>query len=156
MRMLLFVLSVSLLLGSCSCTTAPSQERIIFYGVLDSTIYTYQKFYIVDNQIALNYLDMEPYGYYISSINRQGDSIIDMSFDKEIDLLQYGMGNIMQYTNVAPNATKRLMLKRNGHSHSWQMLINGELYKYLVVDSLDLYKSGFAVDTINHWLDDVE
>lgn len=156
MRMLLFVISVILLLGSYSCTTAPSQERIIFYGVLDSTIYTYQKFYIVDNQIALNYLDMEPYGYYISSINRQGDSIIDMSFDKEIDLLQYEMGNIMQYTNVAPNATKRLMLKRNGHSHSWQMFINGELYKYLVVDSLDLYKSGFAVDTINHWLDDVE
>lgn len=99
---------------------------------------------------------MEPYGYYISSINRQGDSIIDMSFDKEIDLLEYEMGNIMQYTNVAPNATKRLMLKRNEHSYCWQMLINGELYKYLVMDSLDLYKSGFAEDTINHWLDDVE
>ena len=70
MRMLLFVISVSLLLGYCSCKRAPRKERIIFYGVLDSTIYTYQKFYIVDNQIALNYLDMEPYGYYISSINR--------------------------------------------------------------------------------------
>lgn len=156
MRMLLFVISVSLLLVYCSYKMVPRKERIIFYGVVDSTIYTYQKFYIVDNQIALNYLDMEPYGYYISSINRQGDSIIDISFDKEIDMLQYEMGNIMQYTNVAPNATKRLILKRNGHSCSWQMLINGELYKYLVVDSLDLYKSGFAVDTINHWLDDVE
>ncbi|MFR7680994.1 MAG: hypothetical protein ACLU18_14830 [Bacteroides thetaiotaomicron] len=72
-------------------------------------------------------------------------------------MLQYEMGNSVRYTNVAPNATKRLILKRNGHSCGWQMLINGELYKYLVVDSLDLYKSGFAVDTINpHWLDDVE
>lgn len=156
MRMLLLVVSVSLLLACCSCKMAEGKERVVFYAILDSTIYTYQKFYIIDSQIVLNYLDMEPYGYHISSIKQQGDSIIEMIFDKEVDLLQYEMGKIVQYINVAPNATKRLMLKRNKSSCSWQIFVNGDLYKYLVVDSLDLYKYSFAVDTINHWLDDVE
>ena len=40
MRMLLFVISVSLLLVYCSYKTVPRKERIIFYGVVDSTIYT--------------------------------------------------------------------------------------------------------------------
>lgn len=87
MRILLFVMFTSILWGCCSCKATTKEKKTVFYGILDDTVYTYQKCYILDSIMVLNYLDMEPYGYHIFSINSQGDSIIDMTFDKEIDLL---------------------------------------------------------------------
>lgn len=156
MRMLLFVILASVLLGCCSSKKTAKEERTVFYGILDDTVYTYQKFYILDSTKALNYLDMESYGYHIFSVNYQGDSMIEMVFDKEIDILQYKMSKIVKYYNGGPNSVKKMLFRRVESSNTWEILMDGELYKYSVIDSLDVGKSKFVVDTVNHWLDDVE
>lgn len=33
---------------------------------------------------------------------------------------------------------------------------DGRLYKYRLIDSPDVQQSGYPVDTVNHWLDDIE
>lgn len=156
MRILLFVILASVLLGCCSCKETNKEEKSVFYGILDDTVYTYQKFYILDSKMALNYLDMESYGYHIFSINYQGDSMIEMAFDKEVDLLQYKMSKSVKYYNGGPNTVKKMLFRKVKYSNTWEILMDGELYKYSVIDSLDIGRSGLVVDTVNHWLDDVE
>jgi hypothetical protein len=41
----------------------------------------------------------------------------------------------------------------------WEAFFNNnfkEPYKYELIDSLDMYRSGYVIDTVNHWLDEVE
>jgi len=134
------------------------QQVRVFYRFFKDEVLTYQRFSIVNNKIVLDYLDMDFYGYHISHIDHQGDSVIRMTFDKEINLLDYDDGKLVLFDSYLPNAPRNMNMLKNTRSHVWEIYINDDTtpYKFLVIDSLDLKKAGYKVDTVNYWLYDVE
>lgn len=156
--LLLFTSFVIVLFFCCKNdkTRTEHEDKRIFYRILDTTVYTYQKFYILNNEIVLNCLDMENYGYHITKINKQGDSIIDMYLDKELDILKYNKGQIVLYDSYLPNSIQNISLCKHKGSHIWKVIMNGVLYKFSVIDSLDINKTSYQIDTVNYWLRDVE
>jgi hypothetical protein len=140
--------------SNISSTETVSPKTKTFYRILRDKVFTCQEFKIIDNEIVLNYLDMEWYGYHISAMDNQGDSIMRMSIDKEVDILEYDKGNLKLYGSDLPNSPKNILLRKNNQTHQWDIYMDDALYKYTIIDSLDLQKSGYAVDTVNYWLEE--
>ncbi|MCL2097386.1 MAG: hypothetical protein FWH23_01325 [Bacteroidales bacterium] len=136
------------------------RNKQIFYRILDNTIYTYQKFVIENRELVLNCLDMDFYGYHISNIKEQGDTIITMTFDKIIgDVYDYiEERRLILYDSPLPNPIKKMTLHKDRSTFIWKIFENenNKPYKFLVIDSIDVEKSGYILDTVNHWLDDIE
>jgi hypothetical protein len=116
-----------------------------FYRILDNVVYTYQIYKIVDSEKVLDYLDMEWVEYKIDNVNI-GTDTIKIIF-KTVENVEDGFF-IIHNTN--------LILRKN---YMWNVYFNDDFdnpYKYTLIDSLDLLKSDYAIDTLNHWLDEVE
>jgi len=136
------------------------RNKQVFYRILDNTVYTYQKFIIENRELVLNCMDMDFYGYHISNIKEQGDTIITMTFDKVIgDVYDYiEEGKLNLYDSPLPNPIKKMTLHKDRNTFIWKIFENdkNKPYKFLVIDSIDVAKSEYILDTVNHWLDDVE
>lgn len=158
MRTILLVLGILGVLTSCGRTTkqVASAEKKTFYVIGENdTVLTYQKFVIEKQGFVFDRLDMEWYANHLSTYHEEGDSLIELCFDKVINEDGYERGNIVLYEETAP-IVKKSVLRKNRHSLIWERWDDGELYKYRLIDSLDIQKSGYPVDTINHWMDDAE
>jgi hypothetical protein len=113
----------------------------IFYRILEDIVYTYQTYKIIENEIIENELDMDYYTFHISKITIKPDTII-MIFDitdinREEDFF------IINTTHLIKN-----------NKYYWKVFFNEnfeEPYKYDLIDSLDIQKSGYFVDYDSHW-----
>jgi hypothetical protein len=136
-----------------------NENKQIFYRVLNNTVYTYQKFIIENRELVMDFMDMDSYGYHILSIKEQGDTIITMTFDKEFNPWDYiEKGQLKLVDSYLPNAPKTMTLHKDRSTFIWKIFINkdNEPYKFLILDSINIKESGYFLDTVNHWLDDVE
>lgn len=158
MRTILLILGILSVLTSCGRTTkqvACAEKRTFYVVGENDTVLTYQKFVIEKQEFVFDRLDMEWYANHLSTYHEEGDSLIELYFDKVINTDEYERGNIVLYEEATP-IVKKSVLRKNRHSHIWERWDDGELYKYRLIDSLDIQKSGYPVDTVNHWLDDAE
>ena len=158
MRTLLVVLNILSILAPCATfgKEIPNKEKRTFYAIGENdTVLTFQIFVIEKNEFVFDELDMEWYANHLSNIYEEGDSLIELYFDKVINTDEYKRGNIVFYEEATP-IIKKTVLRKNSHSAIWERWDDDESYKYRLIDSLDIQRSGYAVDTVNHWLDDVD
>jgi uncharacterized protein YcfL len=121
--------------------TDNKENARIFYRILEDTVYTYQIYKIIENKLVENELDMDYYTFHISKITIKPDTII-MIFD---------ITGIDKGENFFIINTTHL-IKNN--KYYWKVFFNENFekpYKYDLIDSLDIKKSGYFVDYDSHW-----
>ena len=126
-------------------------DQQIFYPIFSDTIYIYRRFCIINNELVLNYLDMESDGY--QGVIEREDSLINITVHKRLSLSDYDEGEIVLYDFGDSYAPKTISLIKDKKSYVWKILMDGKPYKFdAVVDSLDMHKSKYYIDTTNYWL----
>lgn len=115
----------------------------VFYSITNDTIYIYHTYKIIDNTIVENELDMDYYTYHISEINVTNDTIA-MSFNT----------SDFNYEEDFFVISKTHLIRDK--KYQWKVFFNNnfnEPYKYTLIDSMDIVKSGYFVDKTNYWLE---